>query len=177
MPSAAMLWGLAVNFGLLSLQAVGGGSSVIPQMQRLVEETYRLSNSEFAQIFSLGQLAPGPNMLMVVVLGDRIAGVVGAIVVLLAFFVPASILCFYAGRIWNKVGDSPWRRSVQAGLAPISIGLMASGVYAIAKTASTTALTIGLALLIFVLILRTKINASLLILACGVFGALFLPRG
>jgi chromate transporter len=115
-------------------------------------------------------------MLMVVVLGDRIAGIAGAAVVLLAFFVPASVLCFYAGRLWNRVGDSPWRRSVQAGLAPISIGLMASGVYSIGKTSATTTLTIALATLIFGLVTFTKINPSLMILASGIFGAFFLPR-
>jgi chromate transporter len=171
-----MLGGLAGSFGLLSLQAVGGGTAVLPEMQRLVEGTYHIKPDDFAQIYSLGQLAPGPNMLMVVVLGDRIAGVAGAIVVLLSFFIPASILCFGAGRLWDRVGESPWRRAVQNGLAPISIGLMASGVYSLGKFATTTWLTIGLAIGMIALILRTKINPTLLILACAVFGAFFLPR-
>ncbi len=176
MDSLAKLVMLAVNFGLLSLQAVGGGTAVIPEMQRLVEGTYHIDNTDFARIWSLGQLAPGPNMLMVVVLGERIAGFAGSVVVLLAFFVPASILCYGAGRLWNRIGDSPWRRAVQNGMAPISIGLMVSGVHAVAKTATTTWMTIGLALIMFAFILRTKINPSLLILACGIAGAFFLPR-
>ena len=176
MHEVAKLVGLAIHFGLLSLQAVGGGTAVIPEMQRLVEDTYHISNTDFARIWSLGQLAPGPNMLMVVVLGDRIDGIAGSIVVLLAFFVPASLLCFGAGRLWNRIGDSPWRRAVQNGLAPISIGLMASGVHAVAKTATTTWLTILFAAVVFAFMLRTKVNPSLLILACGVFGAFFLPR-
>lgn len=170
------LLGLAAHFGFLSLQAVGGGTAVLPEMQRLVEGTYHIRPEDFAQIYSLGQLAPGPNMLMVVVLGDRIAGVAGAAVVLLAFFLPASILCFYAGRIWERIGETPWRRAVQNGLAPISLGLMASGVYSLGKFAATTWLTLGIAAVMIAFVLRTKINPTILILACAAFGAFFLPR-
>jgi chromate transporter len=167
---------LATNFGLLSLQAVGGGAAVIPEMQSITAHTYHISDADFAHYYSLGQLAPGPNMLMVVLIGNRVAGLGGGLVTALAFLLPSTILCFYAGRLWDRVGDSPWRRAVQEGLAPIAIGLMASGVYSIGKSSATTFLTIGLATAMFVLILRTKINPSLLILACGIFGAFFLPR-
>jgi chromate transporter len=176
MPDSVSLLALAKDFGLLSLQAVGGGSAVLPEMQRLVEGTYHIKPEDFAEIYSLGQLAPGPNMLMVVVLGDRIAGLPGAIVVLLAFFVPASVLCYGAGRLWEHFRGSPWRQSVQDGMAPISIGLMAAGVYSIGRFATTTLLTAGIAVVMIALILRTKINPTLIILACAVFGAFFLPR-
>ncbi|MBV8601760.1 MAG: chromate transporter [Candidatus Eremiobacteraeota bacterium] len=171
-----LLFSLAVTFALLSVQAVGGGSAILPEMQRQMLEVYHLPDHDFARIFALGQVAPGPNMSMVGLLGYRIAGFEAGIVVLLAFFVPASVLCYYAGKVWDRIGETPWRRAVQDGLAPVSIGLMSSGVYAIAKTAATTPLTIGLAIVVFALVLRTKINPSLFILGCGVFGGFFLPR-
>jgi chromate transporter len=176
MPDFQTLLKLFNDFGTLSLQAVGGGTAVLPEMQRLMEGQYHMSPADFTKIYSLGQLAPGPNMTMVVVLGDRIAGFVGALVVLFAFFVPASLLVFLIGRIWERAGESPWRRAVQDGLAPISIGLMLSGVYALATTATTTVYTIGLAIAIVLLMLRTKINPVFLVLACGVFGGFLLPR-
>lgn len=165
---------LAITFGLLSLQAVGGGVAVLPEMQRVVDDLYHISQGDFARMFALGQVAPGPNMTMVVLLGYHIAGIAGALVVLFAFFVPASILCFWAGRIWERIGETPWRRAVQDGLAPLSIGLMTSGVYAIGKNSATTTVTLGLALAVFALMLKTKINPSLLILACGAFGGVVL---
>jgi|SRR5579862_4376172 len=176
MTEAKTLAGLAVSFGLLSLQAVGGGTAVLPEMQRLVEGPYHISPESFASIYSLGQLAPGPNMLMVVVLGDRIAGVAGAIVVLLAFFIPASILCFWAGRLWERVGESPWRRAVQNGLAPISIGLMVSGIYTLAHSTMNGWIAVAIALVMLVFVIYSKINATLLILGCAVLGGFFLPR-
>ena len=162
MPDFQTLLKLFNDFGALSLQAVGGGTAVLPEMQRLMEGQYHMSPADFTKIYSLGQLAPGPNMTMVVVL--------------FAFFVPASLLVFLIGRIWERAGESPWRRAVQDGLAPISIGLMLSGVYALATTATTTVYTIGLAIAIVLLMLRTKINPVFLVLACGVFGGFLLPR-
>ena len=176
MADTKTLAGLAASFGLLSLQAVGGGTAVLPEMQRLVEGTYHISPDEFASVFSLGQLAPGPNMLMVVVLGDRIAGVAGAMVVLLAFFIPASVLCFFAGRVWNHYEGSPWRDSVQNGLAPVAIGLMISGVHSLGKSAASTPLSFLAAAIVGFFVLRTKINPTLLILSAAVYGAFLLPR-
>jgi chromate transporter len=176
MPDLQTLLQLFNHFATLSLEAVGGGTAVLPEMQRLMEGQYGMKPEDFTKIYSLGQLAPGPNMSMVVVLGDRVAGIPGAIVVLIAFFVPASILTFLVGRVWARAGDSPWRRAVQDGLAPISIGLMLSGVYALALTATTTLVTIAVAAVIVLAMLRTKINPVLLVLACGIFGGFFLSR-
>ncbi|MGR4064752.1 MAG: chromate transporter [Vulcanimicrobiaceae bacterium] len=177
MPNAHVLVQLAIDFGLLSIQAVGGGAAVIPAMQHVVEGTYHITPDEFSQIYGIGNLAPGPNMLMVVILGNRIAGIGGGIVVLLAFLLPSSLMCFWAGRIWDKIGDSPWRRAVQYGFAPIAIGLMASGVFALAKSSTTTVLTGLIAAFMLGMILRTKINPTLLILTCGLVGAFILPNG
>jgi chromate transporter len=53
-------------FALLSILAVGGGTAVLPQMKHdVVDHRQWISADEFADIYSLGQLAPGPNMNMV----------------------------------------------------------------------------------------------------------------
>ena len=161
---------LALCFSLLSLLAVGGGTAVLPEMQTLLAHQFGIDHLRFVHIYSIGQVAPGPNMLMVLVIGFQIAGLLGAGVVLLAFFLPSSILCFYVGRIWNRFGESPWRRSIQNALEPISIGLMASGVYAVAKSSIVSPITAGLALLSLYLILRTKINPVFVILGSGLLG-------
>ncbi len=161
---------LALCFGLLSLMAVGGGTAVLPEMQTLLAHQFGIDHLKFVHIYSIGQIAPGPNMLMVLVIGFQVAGLIGAGVVLLSFFIPSSILCLYAGRIWNRYGESPWRRSIQNALEPISIGLMASGVYAVAKSSIISPITFGLALVSFYLILRTKINPVYVILGSGMLG-------
>lgn len=158
---------LVLSFSFLSLMAVGGGTAVLPEMQTLLAQQFHVTHTQFVHIYSIGQVAPGPNMLMVLIIGFKIAGLLGAGIVLLAFFVPSSILCFYAGRIWNHFANNPWRRAVQNALEPISIGLMASGVYAVAKASLVDPTTVGLSLVALYLILRTKINPVFVILGSG----------
>jgi len=165
---------LALSFALLSVLAVGGGTAVLPEMQTLLAHQFGIDHTQFVHIYSIGQVAPGPNMLMVLVIGFQIAGLVGAGVVLLSFFLPSSILCFYVGRAWSRFGDSPWRRSIQNALEPISIGLMASGVYAVAKASIVSPITLALALITLYLILRTKINPVFVILGSGIIGAILI---
>ena len=74
----------------------------------------------------------------------------------------------------GRFGESPWRRSLQDALEPISIGLMASGVYAVAKASIVSPITIILALMTLFLILKTKINPVLIILTSGLAGLIAL---
>jgi len=165
---------LLLTFALLSILAVGGGTAVLPEMQTLLLHQFGITHTQFVHIYSIGQVAPGPNMLMVLIIGFKIAGLIGALTVLLAFFLPSSILCFYVGRIWGRFGDSPWRRCIQNALEPISIGLMASGVYAVAKASIVSPITLGLALATLYFILKTKVNPVYIILAAGLVGFLAL---
>lgn len=168
----SLLIHLALSFALLSILAVGGGTAVLPEMQSLLAHQFGIDHTQFVHIYSFGQLAPGPNMLMVLVIGYQLAGLMGAGIVLLSFFLPSSILCFYVGRLWNRFGESPWRRAVQNALEPISLGLMASGVYAVGKASIVSPITLTLALITFYLILKTKLNPVYLILSSGCIGAL-----
>ncbi len=163
---------LAGLFSMLSLLAVGGGSAVLPEMQTLLHQHFNFSHTDFVHAYSVGQLAPGPNMLAVLIMGEMIDGMMGAFIVALAFFIPSSILCLYAGRLWQHIGDTPWRRTLQQALEPISIGLMCSGVYTIAKESLVNWQSSAVALLVGLLLVKTKINPVILILGAGFIGLL-----
>jgi len=167
-------------FALLSLLAVGGGTAVLPQMKHEVVGTHHwLTAEQFTDIYSLGQLAPGPNMNMVSVIGYHVAGIPGAILVLIAFYLPSCTLVFAVGKIWDHFDGSPWRDAVRRGMAPITIGLMTSGVYAIGRTATINInnsmrhnlITIAITLMVTaILLIRRGTNMALLILAGGAVG-------
>jgi len=166
---------LARVFALLSVLAVGGGVAVLPEMERLtVGQHHWLTSDAFVDVYGLGQLAPGPNMLMVTVIGYRVAGVLGALVVGIAFFLPSSLLTFGANRLWHRVQGSPWQTAVQRGLAPITIGLMCSGVVTLAKVALVNVTTVLIAAAVLVILLRRHVNPGLLIVASGLLGWLVL---
>lgn len=162
---------LVLTFAMLSILAVGGGTAVLHEMQEVLAQRYQIDAETFVHVYSVGQLAPGPNMTMVLVFGYQIAGLFGAALVGMSFFFPSSFMCFWIGRVWNRIGDTPWRRAVQNALEPISIGLMCSGVYAVAKAAIEGPLTISLAVISFVIILLTRINPVYVILGLGGVGA------
>ncbi|WVH10041.1 MAG: hypothetical protein EoVTN8_1578 [Fluviibacter phosphoraccumulans EoVTN8] len=163
---------LASVFSMLSLLAVGGGSAVLPEMQSMLHHHFNFSATDFVHAYSVGQLAPGPNMLSMLIMGNMIDGFTGGLIVALAFFMPSSILCLYAGRLWTCIGDTPWRHSLQQALEPISIDLMCSGVYTIAKESLVNWQSCAVALMIGLLLIKTKINPVILIIGAGGVGLL-----
>jgi chromate transporter len=162
---------LAGVFALLSLLAVGGGLSVLPEMKHLtVENAHWLSGDQFVDFYSLGQMAPGPNMNMVLLIGLQAAGVAGAVVAWLAFFVPSSALALVAGRGWQRLSGWPWRESIRRGLAPITIGLMTAGVVSLARVALVDVRAVVLAAVAAAVLLARNVNPVLVIAACGAAG-------
>lgn len=163
------LFNLTWVFILLAVLAVGGGTAVLPEMQHMaVNHFHWVTNAEFRDIYSLGQVAPGPNMTMVVLIGYRIAGAAGALIVGLAFFLPDCILTLVANRLWERFEGSPWRAAVQHGMAPVAIGLMASGTYAIARLSIFNATSLLIALAVLGLLMWRHINPALLVAAGGI---------
>ena len=66
---------LAGTFAMLSMLAVGGGTAVLPQMKHTtVAEYHWLTPEEFNNYYGIGQFVPGPNMLMVALIGKHVAG-------------------------------------------------------------------------------------------------------
>ncbi len=166
-------WQLLGVFGLLSVLAVGGGTAILPEMKHFtVARLHWLTADQFVEIYGLGQMAPGPNMLMVTVIGYHVAGVAGALAAMIGFFLPASLLTVGVSRVWNHLAASPWRQAIQRGLAPLAIGLMASGVIVIARTAIRGVPTALIAGVVALILLRRHVNPALLILASGLLGLL-----
>lgn len=158
---------LAVVYGQLSLLAFGGANSIIPEMQRQVVDVHHwMTPHEFASLYALAQAAPGPNMMVVSLVGWRVAGLWGALVTTAAIALPSSILTLLISGAWYRFKDAPWRKAVQAGLQPVTAGLiMASAALLIRSTTVdwTAALVTLAATALFIL---NKLH-PLLILACA----------
>ncbi len=162
---------LARVFAYLSLLTVGGGMAAFPEMKTLTVEVHKwLTFPQLIHIYSVGQMAPGPNMMMIVIIGQWAAGPIGAIVTLAAFFGPTALLAFAVGRLWNRLEKWPWRLSIQQGLAPVSIGLLLAGCFTMAKGAITGLETGSIAVGTLLILLRYKINPAILVLGGAVAG-------
>lgn len=150
---------VALQFLLLSLLAIGGVNAVTPEIQRqVVELRHWMSAREFAELFAVAQATPGPKMLIATVIGWRVAGLLGAVVATVCMCGPSSLIVYAVSRAWDRFRDRPWRRIVQAGMAPVVVGLIGSSGYVLAKGAATdwrgVALSAGAAALVW----KTRLN-------------------
>jgi chromate transporter len=159
---------LASTFGYLSLLTVGGGLAAFPALKTLTVDTYHwLTFPELLHLYSLGQLAPGPNMMMVAAVGMWVAGPPGAVVALVCFIGPTALLTFSVGRLWNRLSTWRWRPAIQHGLGSVSVGLVLAGAITMGRGAVTDPLTAALAIAVFLVLLRTNVNPAVPILASG----------
>lgn len=155
------------HFLMLSLLAVGGAITTAPDMQRyLVGERRWLGDGDFSASVALAQAAPGPNVLFVAVLGYNVGGLAGVLATTAGTLVPSTVLALRASR-WNtQHARSLVVRSLHAGLAPITIGLLlATGWILFEPTAGDWRAAV-LALATIALMLRTRV-ATLVPIACG----------
>jgi len=169
---------LARVFAYLSLLTVGGGMAAFPEMKILTVDVHKwLTFPQLIHIYSVGQMAPGPNMMMIVVIGQWAAGLLGALVTLLAFFGPTALLAYVVGRLWKRLETWPWRKSIQEGLAPVSIGLLLAGCFTMAKGAIFGLETGAIAVGVLLMLLQYKINPALLVVAGAIIGVFsFIPK-
>ena len=164
---------IAGVFAYLSLLTVGGGMAAFPELKTLTVDTYQwVTFPELLHFYSLGQLAPGPNMMMVASIGAVVAGIPGALVALVAFFLPTGLLTLAVGRLWTHLAAWRWRPSVEMGMGSVSVGLVLAGAFIMGRGALFNWLYVAMALVVFFLLLRGRINPAYPIVACGVIGIL-----
>jgi chromate transporter len=148
---------LALIFTQLSLLAFGGGNTILPEMQRQVVQVHGwMSAQDFAALFALAQAAPGPNMMVVPLVGWHVAGWGGLLVASAAKFGPSSLLCAAVLGLWKRFRDRPWRRVVQAGLVPMTVGLVAASAVLITEATATRPALAGIAAAAALLMLLLK---------------------
>ncbi|MBB4953013.1 chromate transporter [Agrobacterium vitis] len=163
----ATLVSLALIFVELSLIAFGGGNAILPEMQRrVVEVQHWMSASDFSALFALAQAAPGPNMMIVPLIGWHVAGFAGLLVTSIAKFGPSSLMTAFVFTLWQKFKDRPWRKVVQAGLVPVTAGLVSASAAVITQASVSSALLVGIAAASAVLSAMTRIH-PLIVLGGG----------
>jgi chromate transporter len=162
---------LAGYFAMLSLFAVGGANAAIPEMHRVaVDVMHWMSDRQFADMFAIAQVSPGPNIIIVTLIGYHVAGFAGAAVATTAMCGPTCLMAFFVSRVWDRFKDAPWRIAIQAGLVPLSLGLIAASAFVLARTADhnvyaglITAATAAVAFF-------TRVNPLWMFVVAGVLG-------
>ena len=150
-PEDGSLLTLASFFALMSLFAIGGANSAVPEIHRFaVDARQWLSDRQFSESFALAQLTPGPNVILVTLIGYHVAGILGAVAATLAMCGPTSMLAFFVGGASDRFRGSRWHIALSRGLIPVTLGLTASSAIVIATVSDYSwiamAITAGTAL-------------------------------
>jgi chromate transporter len=171
MKEADTLLLLAGYFALMSLLAVGGGNAAVPDMHRVaVDVMHWMSDREFADMFAIAQVTPGPNALIVTLIGYHVAGVAGALVATAAMCGPACVLAFFLGRIWQRFKAARWRAVVQAGVTPVSIGLIGATAVVVTRVAAQDWTTAAITLVSAAVTYRLRLNPLYVFAAAALIG-------
>jgi len=154
-----VLFELTLQFLMLSLLSIGGANAIIPEMHlRAVDVKHWMTDADFSQMFALSQAAPGPNVLIVSLIGWKVAGVTGGVVSMAAMCIPSFVLTYQIARAWDRFRDAPLRIAIERGLAPVTVGLILSSGYVLTRTTDHGAMAYALTGATLVLALATRIH-------------------
>lgn len=170
--NTALLVTLAWRFLLMAFLAIGGANAVVPEMHRqVVEVEHWMTDGEFSALFAIANAAPGPNVLIVTLVGWQVAGIVGALVATGAMIGPTSVLAYAVFHLWNRFRNAPWRRPIQNGLSSLTVGLIAASGYLLARAADADWLTAAITAVTVLVSVRSRLNPLWPLAGAGVIGA------
>ncbi len=162
---------LGWTFALMSLLAIGGANSTIPEMHRVAVDVHHwMTDSQFTDMFAISQLSPGPNVLIVTLIGFHVAGVAGALVATFAMCGPSAVLAYYVSNLLVQSSHSPWPAILQSALVPVSIGLMCASGFILTVTADKTWAAAAVTVVSAVLAFTTRLNPIWMLAAGGILG-------
>lgn len=80
-----LLLAVVQEFAFISLLAIGGANAVVPEMHReVVDLRHWVTDLQFTELFAISQAAPGPNVMIVALIGQFVAGPLGAVLAMAA---------------------------------------------------------------------------------------------
>jgi chromate transporter len=146
--NTTLLVQLARVFSVLSLVSIGGANATLPEIRRQVVEVHGwMTNAAFANVFAISHAAPGPNIIMVSLIGWQLAGLAGLLITTLAIMVPSCALAFIVSRILIRWADHPWIAQLKAALVPVALGLILASGVSMVRTAGHNLVTVLISLL------------------------------
>ncbi|HUC09417.1 MAG TPA: chromate transporter [Stellaceae bacterium] len=122
---AASLTALFSAFLIVSLCGVGGGGGIVWARRIAVEKRRWIGDREFADIVSLCQFMPGPNVVGIAVcIGARMRGAIGTLAALGGFLLIPWMIGLSLGLLCLKYAHLPVLRNILGGIAATAAGLL-----------------------------------------------------
>jgi chromate transporter len=119
------LGGVAALFAAVGAFTFGGGLTMIALMEEhVVDRLHWLTPREFVDGLALGQLTPGPVLMLAAYVGYKVLGIEGAIVAAAASFLPSFVLMLALLPVFDRIRNLTSARAVMQGVVPGVIGVM-----------------------------------------------------
>lgn len=169
MSSTSRYAALVALFAPLSIATIGGGQTIIADIQRQVVDVHHwMTTDQFMNDFAIARMAPGPGSLLATLIGWQVAGLWGAVIATLALFGPTAFLIYGVAHMWRRHQGARWQIALEAGLRPVAAGMLLASVYVLLQGLDGGWLARALAVVSTVCVMRTRINALLLIVSGAV---------
>jgi chromate transporter len=152
----------------LSIAAIGGATGIYAPLQHeTVEIRHWINAREFIELFAVSRLAPGPGSMLAPLIAWKVAGIGGAILATIALYLPSSILCYGAARVWHRYRGKPWHKAIEAGLTPVAAGLIFAGIVSLLQLGGMGPLSWVTVVLVALLLTWKKRLHPLPLIGCG----------
>ncbi|WP_455283322.1 chromate transporter [Cupriavidus necator] len=167
------LGSLLAHFGVLSLLAIGGASTTLPDMHRyLVEANGWLTDAQFSAMYAISQAAPGPNILFVSLFGWQVAGLAGALTSMLGICGPSSLIALCFEYFSGRSPHARWPGLIRRALAALTIGLMFASGWVLARSVDLHWAAMLVTAATVLLMLKTRVHPLVLVAIGGAAGLL-----
>lgn len=128
---------LFLAFSRISLSSFGG--AIFWTRRELIDRQRWLTEREFVEVFTLGQLLPGPNVLnLTVMVGHRFAGWTGALAAVAGFLGWPCLVVIGMGILYQHYGALPQVQQMLTGMSSVAAGLLLATVIKLATVLPRT---------------------------------------
>ena len=171
------LWDIGLFFFKVGALTFGGGLTIIAFIQdQVVNQLHWISAEAFLEGLAIGQVTPGPVIMLAAFVGYKVAGVAGAAVAAGAIFVPSFVLLMSILPWLERWRALKWVRAAMRGVSPAVVGAIALTVVRLAPTAAPDAFTVVLLVATVAVLLLWKLPVIPAALGGGILGVLARSR-
>jgi len=171
------LWDIGLFFFKVGALTFGGGLTIIAFIQdQVVNQLHWISAEAFLEGLAIGQVTPGPVIMLAAFVGYKVAGVAGAAVAAGAIFVPSFVLLMSILPWLERWRALEWVRAAMRGVSPAVVGAIGLTVVRLAPTAAPDAFTGVLFIVTIAGLLLWKLPAIPAAVGGGMLGILARAR-
>jgi len=168
---------LGWEFFKAGLLGYGGGTGIVQMLENAAVNNKWLTKSEFTDAVTVSYSLPGPVATQLAgVIGNKVAGWLGALVAIIAAVLPSLVLMFLCMWLYGKYKDTGFVKGIMEGIKPVVCAIIILVALNFGKAASASWLTATLFATSFISLYYFKISPAWLILLGIVTGGFFIKK-